>query len=667
MIPAEEAIGSPEEALFDRWADLWTPPPQYTLSQWAEEKFRLSGDYADTKGELTLYGWQRGIFDAFTDPRVSQIVLMCGTQLVKTLFIQCAIAYSIDQAPGPMLVAQPTDDDAETFSKERLAAMIRDVPALAVVAPAKGRDARNTTSHKSFPGGSLSIVGSNSPGNFARRTIRYFFADEVDKYKPTSEGDQLKLGKERLARFRGRSKAIFACSPTTEKRSRIAREYDKSDQRKPWVPCPSCGQFQILKFENVRWEPGDPRTAHYLCRWCEYKIFDRERWAACELADWRADAGFTGTAGFWISHLYSPVKTLAQIVATFLDSKDDRQAFQVFVNTNLAELWREDGEKASWEAIKAGSEAYPINENAVAPMRSSFLTAAVDFQREWLQVELKAWGRGRENWSLGMWRVEMRDGGANPMQTSDPSYRKWLQEFLAKSWPHESGARLPIIVMSLDTGEQPTPVYRFARTNASPAYTPQGAKIVAPRTVIPVKGASSGDQHLKLIVSISQESAARKRGGVRIVTFGSGFAKQEFYSDLRLKRNDDGSYPPGYCHFPRDYDDSVYMGYTAEERIVTGNTISWTKRFERNEPLDCHCMNRAAAGMFGIDLFGESHWRRLDEQMGINRQSKAEAPAITPTAVPPTGPGPGQGTTRQGLRRAVLPPPIRSNYANRYR
>jgi phage terminase large subunit GpA-like protein len=644
--------------LIGDWSQLWLPPERLPLSQWAEKNFKLSSEYAGSTGELQLFGWQREIFDSFTDPRVNTIVLMCGTQLVKTLFIQAALAYVIAEQPGPVLLVQPKDVDAATFSKERLTPMLRDIPVLHVAlggddsgSTRKSRSASDTIAYKAFPGGTLTVVGANAPGNFARRTIRYLFCDEVDKYQPTKEGDQIALGMERLVWFGTRAKAILACSPTVDGRSRIQKAYGDSDQRKPLVPCPACGEFQLLKWAQVKWESGKPRTARYECGNpnCHERLNDNQRWAACERSRWEANAPFTGTAGFWLSHLYSPKKTLEQIVAKFLKDKGERSTLQVFVNTTLAEVFRDEGERPQWEILKGRAEDYEFGDETVVPARATFLTAAVDFQREWLHVELKAWGRGKENWSLGMWRVELYDGGGNALQTSDPQYRVWLRAFLQRSWRHELGANLPILVMGLDTGERPDPVYELARESMKPAYSPAGARIVAPRTVVPIKGASGQEQHSRLIVGVSQESAAKKRGGIRIVSVGGGYAKNEFYGNLYLRKGDDGTFPIGYCHFPR-YDDAVFQGLCAEERVNhASGTIEWVKVYDRNEPLDGHVYNRLCANLVGIDNFNENHWAALDRQMGIVREvAVAEVPVVAPEQPQPRREGAGWFGNRKG-------------------
>jgi phage terminase large subunit GpA-like protein len=65
-----------------------------------------------------------------------------------------------------------------------------------VVSEAKSKDGANTILQKQFPGGSLSLVGANSPRGFRRVSRRVVLFDEVDGYPPSAgtEGDQIKLG-----------------------------------------------------------------------------------------------------------------------------------------------------------------------------------------------------------------------------------------------------------------------------------------------------------------------------------------------------------------------------------------------------------------------------------------------------------------------------------------
>ena len=97
------------------------------------------------------------------------------------------LGYYMDYAPAPILVMQPTLDMGQTFSKDRLAPMIRDTPELRDKIDVKSRYSGNTIMKKNFPGGHITIVGANSATGLASRPIKVLLADEVDRY-PASAG-----------------------------------------------------------------------------------------------------------------------------------------------------------------------------------------------------------------------------------------------------------------------------------------------------------------------------------------------------------------------------------------------------------------------------------------------------------------------------------------------
>ncbi|MDR0703184.1 MAG: phage terminase large subunit family protein [Azoarcus sp.] len=103
-----------------------------TVSQWADDRLHLSPEDSAEQGKYTSARapYQRGIMDAFNEDRAEEIVVMSSAQVGKTLIFKSVVGYHIDVDPSPILVVQPTVEMAETFSKDRLAPMIRDTPVL---------------------------------------------------------------------------------------------------------------------------------------------------------------------------------------------------------------------------------------------------------------------------------------------------------------------------------------------------------------------------------------------------------------------------------------------------------------------------------------------------------------------------------------------------------
>ena len=612
-----------------------------TVATWADRYRFLSSESAAIYGKWSTLPFQRGPLEAVSDRKVYRVVVKSATQMLKTETILNGIGYFAHMDPGPILVLQPRDADAKAFSKERIAPMIRDTPALkAIFSASKSRAADNTIEEKFFTGGMLAITSAGSPANLSRRAIRFLFADEVDKYPGSAgpEGNPISLARKRLATFRHRRKEILTCSPTAEG-SEIDRAYEGSDKREYFVPCPACGHSQsmMLKFRTqVRWDSSQPsreeqaRSARYHCESCDAAWNDAARWRAVELGEWRAQAPSHGVAGFWISELYSPWKTLSEIVLDYLTKKDNAEDLKVFLNTSLAENWIEKGEAPEWEILLGRREEYLPG---TIPAGGLFLTAGVDVQRDRLEAEVVAWGRGKESWSVD---YEILEG-----RPSEPAVWKKLEELRGRVYQSQSGFDMPISCMFVDSGDGTTTndVYSWVRTQ------PSGQ-------VVAIKGVDKGLHPIGAPSPVDVTVSGKKiRGGLKIRTVNVSFFKAELYADLKKRAPTEEElaqgwrHPPGFCHFPfgRNYGDEHFKQLCAEQLVSHVNRrtrrtkVEWQQTRPRNEALDCRVYARAAAWHLGMDQLQEKHWQALEAQIGV-APAKCEPPPLRPAAREETEP-----------------------------
>ena len=300
------------------------------------------------------------------------------------------------------MVVMPTERDAEAWSKDRFSPMARDTPCLAGrISDPKSRDGSNKILHKRFPGGHLTIVGANAPSGLASRPIRILLCDEVDRYpfSAGAEGDPVNLAKKRTVTFWNR-KIVLVSTPTIRGASRIETAYAESDQRQYWVPCPACGAKQVLAWAQVRWDKQ--RAAHTAgdgalsLRCCEAPWTDAHALARDPQGEWRARAPLAGIAGFHLNEIYSPWVRLEAMVRGFLSARaGGDEAMKTFVNTSLGESWMETGEAPDWRRLADRREDWPAG---TVPAGGLFLTAGADVQKDRIEVDIWAWGRGLESW-----------------------------------------------------------------------------------------------------------------------------------------------------------------------------------------------------------------------------------------------------------------------------
>lgn len=553
--------------------------------------------------------------DAISDPRVETVVVMSSAQVGKTEIVNNLCGYHIHQDPAPILVVQPSVEMGETWSKDRLAPMLRDSPGLrGKVSDAKSRTSGNTVRHKTFAGGHLTVTGANSAAGLASRPIRILCCDEVDRYDASAgtEGDPITLAIKRTATFWNR-KVVLVSTPGVAGVSRIEKAYEESDKRRFWVPCPHCDEAQVMRWEQVRWDEGAPSTAAYHCAECGAAWTDAERWAAVRRGDWRAEAPFRGTAGFHLNELYSPWRRLVETVRDFLAAKGDPQRLKAWVNTALGETWREKGDAPEAERLyeRSRGEEFP---EGVLPKGALLLTAGADCQGDRIEARVWAWGPGFEQWLVAR---EIYMGSPAVWETW-----KGVQDLLARSFPAEDGGPDAVIArLAVDTGGRDTAaVYGHLR------------RLGQPQRVMPVKGGSNSGRPISLPSYVDAQDGARKlRRALRLWTINSGHWKAELYGRLRQARSEEG-FPLGWVHLPSWIDAEECQQLVAEE-LVTVQTRQrftrqeWRKLRERNEALDCAVYARAALSDLGADRKGDRFWLQYARAEPV---APGEAPADAP-------------------------------------
>lgn len=100
------------------------PPPNLTLSQWADSYRRLSAEASAAQGRWNTDNapFQREIMDAIGDVHIRKVVAMMCAQSGKTDgLILNTIGYYMSYYPAPIMIVQPTVNLGESFSKDRLA------------------------------------------------------------------------------------------------------------------------------------------------------------------------------------------------------------------------------------------------------------------------------------------------------------------------------------------------------------------------------------------------------------------------------------------------------------------------------------------------------------------------------------------------------------------
>jgi len=332
------------DAVVEADASGWRRDPDLTVTQWADRFRRLTAVSSAEPGHwrTSRTPYLAEIMDKLSplDP-CERVVFQKGAQVGGTECGNNWIGYTIHYSPVPMLMVLPTLDNAETQSKQRIAPMIEASPELRKrVTDSRRRDSGNTVMLKEFEGGMLIMAASKSAARLRMMPIGRLFCDEVDEYEGDvgGQGDPVALAEKRMSTF-VRKKSLLCSTPTMRGLSRIEREFERSDQRRFFIPCPFCGHLDWLQWSlggyygndgehhSIHFVDRDPATARMLCSGCKRLVGEEHKTEMLARGEWRQTVPGDGgkTVGFHLSSLYSPLgwKSWAACVEEFLESKSD--------------------------------------------------------------------------------------------------------------------------------------------------------------------------------------------------------------------------------------------------------------------------------------------------------------------------------------------------------
>lgn len=586
------------------------PDPILSVTEWAEQN-RILTDVSAEPGpfRMSRTPYMKEICDKLsaTDP-ARKIVFQKSSQVGATETGNNWLGSIICISPAPMLYVMPTDSMMKSTSKKRIQPMLENTPALKEkIKPAKSRDSGNTILEKYFEGGSVTMVGANSPVGLASNAVRYVYMDEVDRYPMdvSGEGSAIKLAETRTATFGARKKIFITSTPTIAGKSAIAAEYEKTGQREYHVPCPLCGTLQTLKFENLRYEKDKYEEITYECDHCHEQFTERHKTKMLARGVWlpkypEKEDGYV--FGYFINALYSPLGwySWSDMAREYEESEGKIPERITWINTKKGETYEVEGVIPQWEMLYAQREKY---QRGTAKVGVAFITAGVDVQADRLEVEIVGWMEGKKSQSMD---YRIISGDTATTETWDK-----LALLLDEAFPREDGTPMKISIMAVDTGYNTSYVYDFC------------LRYMGTGRVIPIKGKDDMAMMFSAPRPVQYTGRGEKVNTIKVYNIGVSLIKSELYGWLKQIKKDD-EVPPGFCYFP-EYDETYFRGITAERYEMSTNKkgytkYEWVKKYKRNEPLDCRVYARAAASVFGMDLFNSEHWAYLVQNASAEDQ-----------------------------------------------
>ena len=563
------------------------PPEQLSVTEWSDKYRRLSAENSAEPGRwrTSRTPYLKEIMDAFTDPKVHRIAVAASSQVGKTECEMNMLGYAIDIDPGPIMLVMPTVDNAKDFSKRRIAPMIRDTkPLREKIAKAKSRDGENTVLKKAYPGGMLTMTGSNSPASLASVPARYVFGDERDRWAKDAggEGDPWGLVEARTITFYN-YKMVEVSTPTIKGYSAIESAFNTGTQEYWSVQCPHCGEYNFIKFDHIRFEfhtnKIQGKTQYivddvmYACPECGGASTEQE--IRKQPKQWIAknpEAYKNGVRSFWINAFSSPWMPWKKLVLRFLEAKDDPEKLKTVYNTLFGELWEDRGDLEDEDEMLARREEY----EADLPDGVLCLTCGVDTQDNRLEYEVVGYGQFGENWGI--------EKGYIMGKPSENDVWERLDGIIDRSYYFKNGKALKISLTFVDSGGHYTQeVYEECNKRIN-------------KRMFAIKG--KGGEGIPFTGPPSKVNIVKDNkiiGKAWLYVLGVDAGKERIMSGLKVR-----SVGARYSHFPNNedkgYDNLYFAGLLSEKMTYKNNKWQWEKLpgHNRNEALDCRNYANAA-------------------------------------------------------------------------
>ena len=697
------SLGDGRVALLAGFARGVRPPPRLTVTEWAD-RYRFIGAES---GSPFAGPWQTArvpylaeLMDtlSLSDPS-TEVVAKKSAQVGFTEAGINLIGSVICGDPSPILVLLPTTNEVEKYAKLKFGTAIEASPELASrIRPQRSRDSESSTQGMlRFPGGYAIIGHASSSAPLQMMSYRVVVMEEVSEYPFDVDGrgdpvDQAFVRTNAWRETRG-AKLFYNSTPANEATCRITLKFETSDQRRFYVPCPHCGAYQVLLWDNLKFNSEAPYEARFQCLAadCGSLIEHRHKaqmlasgvWLSTypgdeanpappqviapeSLATWRGRPSSGRQPGFAIWQAYSPFVSWDGIAIEWEKAKAKGPAgMKVFTMQVLGEPWREKADAPDAERLLERRLNYP---SRVLPPGALVITGFCDVQSDRLRWGVYAWGDGVAGQPTG-WRL---DGGTIPGDPEDDLVWRKLELLLFRRYPDARGATWPIEAFGVDTGYLSHRVYLFCRRRAGVFACDGRGGVGGKAWLMPPVGSP-------VKVDIDWRGQ-RIKSGCLLWPIGTWPLKSAHYAGLRRMLRgpaETGPVRSGGLYFNEDADLTLLKEATAEslrKGMRQGRPYQYWEQHGANEELDIAVGARALAYHLGCDSMTAEQWRELAAQRAaapVGQRTLFELPLATlPASVPRPScatPHPDPDPDADPLPSHALPPPVVASERRRVR
>jgi len=574
------------------------PEPDLTISEWADRYRILPSEGSAEPGvwRTNRTPYLKEIMDELSPQSPTQeAVVIKGTQLGFTELANNVLFYYADLHPCPMLQVLHTEEIVRTHAKTKI------WPSIELMSRLKEKIKKSTsnktgssTTELIFPGGNWKLGWAQTKSTFASVSRRVAVGDDVDRWPLDvgGEGNPVELLKKRTDAFANR-KIYINSTPTIKGASNIEKEFNESDQRHYYMPCPHCKEMIVFEKENFVYE-YDKETyelisdVKYKCPECGTMIEEWQKTEMMKNGKWIAHNPKSSKRGYRLPSYYSPVGWLSwnSIFKEYLRALQQQEKhgvneyMKVWINTRDANVWEEVHEATEADDILLlkREEFGP----GIVPPNTAFLVMSVDVQLDHFWYEVRALQYGNSKHIIRYGRAE-----------------NWIdiEDIFSTYYEDKNGNKHMVRVCAIDSGYRTDEVYEFCAMHSN--------------ICIPIKGAEKMTGPWRVAPVVKEKDGVNIATGLKLYTINT-----EYFKDM-LQANIDRSIAAAkegnlnkdnvltlHNETGEDFAKQYTSEYKAEEVNKKTGAVKyiWKKRYSRapNHLWDCGVYNTFLGELLGI-------------------------------------------------------------------
>lgn len=572
--------------------------------------------------KLCLFEFQKEPLDIITNSKIRKCVLQSSAQLLKTTVMLNAAMYFMANDNSNMAFASSTGKEVKLMKTGKFDNVVSRSSILKNIVTDKNNKnfSNNADQTQMIDGSFLYWLNLNAASTLRGKTIKRLFLDEVSNVESDGdEGNPLRLAEQRASTFT--DGLVMVASTPKLKDDLICNEYQLSDQRKYYVPCPHCEHEHELLWENVRFDwkninggrraIPDEETAAIHCPKCDKEITEAQRIRMVKLGKWViTNPDVKDVAGFHISRLYSPITTIRRLVGEFAQAHFEFNLMS-FYNNTLGLPWDDEMNAELDSVLLENLRDSSLNIQNI-PDDVLAVTHGIDQQLD--RLEVTTIGFSEKN----VYVLDHRAFYAPDCTKPGAKAYTELDNFLNATLTTVSGRKVKVLGSFLDSsnGNATATIYRFA-----------GAR----KNVMAIKGSSS------VTSDLFKQS---RTGGHELLMLNVNEGKNTIRRLLNGAVSEDREEMPTQIHFTNDLPDDYFEQLTSEELKRKGDNLYWVlkKGFKRNETLDC--LNYALiAKEYYLSKLGSQPYKKLREFVAKQKKTVIQKDKYTeeqPKSTKPT-------------------------------